>query len=63
MALEQLVEEGKRRADRQFILITPQKIDAVIPGPMVKIIKLMPPIKNDIGQQSIQRTTGEFDEQ
>jgi chromosome segregation ATPase len=58
VALDTLVEEGLRRKDRQFILITPQTVDSIVPGPYVKIIKLEPAKKsggaqNAHGQQSL----------
>jgi hypothetical protein len=53
--LDQLIDEGMKRKDRQFILITPQTLKMVVPGPHVKVIVLQPPVKEGVtqGQQSI----------
>lgn len=48
LAIESLIQMGKSMSHRQFVFITPQDVSNVEANPMLKILKLNPPARNDV---------------
>jgi len=53
VALNQLIEEGRKHKNRQFVFITPQDLSTVTPAPDLKIVKLQNPDRMLEGQATL----------
>jgi chromosome segregation ATPase len=56
LTIQQLIETAKTFHNRQFIFITPQDVSSVNTDPMVKILKMTPPSRNNVAGGPSQQT-------
>jgi chromosome segregation ATPase len=58
IVIDQLIKMAKEMGHRQFIFITPQDVSNVTPDPMLKILKIDPPQRNESAGAPQQQTLG-----
>ena len=56
LTIDQLIKMAKEMSHRQFIFITPQDVSNVTPDPMLKILKMTPPQRNELAGAATQQT-------
>jgi chromosome segregation ATPase len=56
LTIDQLIKMAKEMGHRQFIFITPQDVSNVTPDPMLKILKMTPPQRNELAGAATQQT-------
>ncbi len=56
MTIQALIEMAKGMAHRQFVFITPQDVSSVTTDPMLKVLKMTPPARNNVAGGPSQQT-------